>query len=46
MPRNDVCLEFYKKISTHRYAFLQLSTYFRFQDDTFAHLKYKKSYHG
>ena len=39
MPRFDMCLEFYKKISTHPHVLLQLSTYFRSTDHKFAHLK-------
>ena len=40
MPRFDMCLEFYKKISTHPHVLLQLSTYFRSTDHKFAHLKF------
>ena len=39
MPRFDMCLEFYQKISTYPHVLLQLSTYFRSTDHKFAHLK-------
>ena len=39
MPRFDMCLEFYKKISTHPHVLLQLSILLPIYDHKFAHLK-------